>query len=221
MKRLICILLFALSFSIVKADLGIPTIQAICKVTLKDGTTTTGIISFGKGGYYYHYRPHGFCFVHVMGIVNLNLYDLRFRKFSPDAYQPYTIGEARLYYIRNRNVQNAPETEYGVNDSTRLLKRSTIDEDQFDMLDEMVMYTSIPLSMYVEDEGTATIQIPVSEIKSVEILTKPGKAWLNLIEEARKRHRKEAGDWEDYIEPVWYHEVIQDPEMVKELSKYF
>jgi hypothetical protein len=221
MKKIIFILLFTLSFSMVKADLGIPTIQAICKVTLKDGTTKEGIISFGKGGYYYHYRPHGFCFVHVMGIVSLNLYDFRFRKFSPDDYQPYSIGEARLYYIRNRNVQHAPETEYGVNDSTRLLKRSTVDEDQFDMLDEMIMYTSIPLSMYIEDEGAETIQIPVDQIQSVEILAKPGKAWLNLIKEARERFSKEAADWGDYIEPVWYHDVIQDPEMVKELSKYF
>lgn len=222
MKKITLILLFLLSFSLLKADLGVPTIQAICKVTLKDGSTREGIISFGQGGYDYHYRPHGFCYVHVMGIVSLKLFSLKFRRFEPDAYQPYTIGEARLYYIQNKNVQNAPQTEYFCNDSTRMLKRTTTDEDQFEMRDEMPLYTSLPLGMYVEvGENVDQFTIPVSEIQSIEILKKPGKAWLDVIEAARKRFREEAGDWGDYIEPAWYHEVINDPELVKELSKYF
>ncbi len=217
-KFILCCLLF-LSFSLAKADLGIPTIQAICKVTLKDGSTVEGMISFGEGGYAYHYRPHGFCFIHEMGAVSLKLYDFDFRSFEPNRFHAYREGKARLYYLQNKNFQIAPETEYGINDSTQTLTRSTLDRDDFQLMDEMVMYKSLSQSLFVEGEKEK-IRIAVSEIQSVELLENPGKAWLDLIKAARKKYEKESDD-DESTEPVWYHEIIGDKALLEELKGYF
>ncbi|TRX58828.1 hypothetical protein FNH22_13215 [Fulvivirga sp. M361] len=48
MKKILSTILLTLTLiGTIKADLGAPAIQAICKVTLKDGNTVEGIITFG------------------------------------------------------------------------------------------------------------------------------------------------------------------------------
>ena len=42
-----------------------------------------------------------------------------------------------------------------------------------------------------------------------------------MIEEARVERTKKDSAWMDYIEPVWYHEVIKDKEYKCYLMRYF
>ena len=112
MKKLLSIFLSLALIGTTKADLGAPTIQAICKVTLKDGKTVEGIITFGPGGYDYNYRPHGFCFVHDRGTKQLKLYNFSFRRLTPANNGDHRAGTSKLYYVENISKQRYPRSSY-------------------------------------------------------------------------------------------------------------
>ena len=225
LKKIILTVLMTFTFiGTIRADLGAPTIQAICKVTLKDGKIVEGIISFGSGGYEYNYRPHGFCFVHDNGTKQLILYNFSFQKFTPENYGAFRDGSAKLYYAQNVTSHGNLQPTFEFNEKERTLIKTSLDKDEYKLLDEMIMYKKLPLSLYVglsrnnEDEK---IKVKISEIKSVEILEEPGKGWLDVIEIARKKRELDKDAWEDYMEPVWYHEIITDKEKVNYLNQFF
>ena len=233
MKKILVIVLLNLCFiGNLKADLGAPTIQAICKITLKDGKTIEGIITFGPGGYEYNYKPHGFCFAHNNGEKQLILFGFSFGLFDPDNYAAYRSGTSKLYYIENVSKQPRPETKTEFNENIRIITVTTTEVDEYKLLDEMVMYMKLPMSLYVgfsQNNEDVKITIKVSEIKSVEILKNPSKIWLDLISSARERinnqikidEEKDNSAWIDYREPAWYHEIILDEQQVNYLKQFF
>ena len=194
MKKITILLLCLCAFHWAKADLGLPDIQAVCKVTLKDGTVVEGLVTIASGGYFYHYQSDGFCFVREdVGIVELRLFSLKFGVFQPDRHQAYRDGNAKLYFAQNQNFQNFPQTDYMINDSSSLVIRRTVDQDNFLMMDEMVMYHALPLSLYLNNNDLgeeSEVRVNVADIQSVELVAKPSKKWLKVIEEARDRFRQ-------------------------------
>jgi hypothetical protein len=207
-------------------DLGVPEIQAVCKVTLNDGKTIEGFITFGTGGYEYKYRPHGFCFEHDNGTKQLFLYDLKFNLSNLESYGSYRNGTAKLCYVKNissRYLQQ-PKTEFDEKESTLTITK--IDVEKYKLLRQMPIYTKLPLDLYIghcSDEQNGKTSIEVNQIKSVELLKTPSKIYLDIIENARKRQSAsdKEEEWVDYLEPVWYHEIIMDKERVEYLSEFF
>ncbi|PJB14856.1 MAG: hypothetical protein CO118_06360 [Flavobacteriales bacterium CG_4_9_14_3_um_filter_32_8] len=223
MKNLL--LTIALTFvllNVAKADLGVPTIQAICKVTFDDTTTIEGIISFGRGGYDYSYRPSGFCLLHENMVYQLILYSFPFVKCTPYSWGDYRNGKSKLFYADNQDAQGYPMGNYEYNSSDSILTKTTELIEAYKLSDKMILYLSIPYHLYVGPDSES-ILIPVKKILSVEVVLNPSQVWLNKIEEARKKlieeQKKDA--WEDYLEPVWYHEIIGDEKQVTYLKQYF
>lgn len=201
-------LLFLILFPIKKvtnADLGVPYIQAVCKVTLKSGKSIEGFISFGNGGFDYKYRPHGFCFVYE---------DDKGRKRS-------------LLYLENKSTRNYPKKETTFNEKDNSLVITKTDVEKYKLTEEMVIYTKIPLGLLLENNSNTTdngkILIPTKEITSVELLKKPSKKSLAIIKIARGMEATFLANEEvvDYFPPIWFHEIIEDKKQIEYLSKFF
>jgi len=223
MKRLL--LTLSITFvllNVVKADLGAPTIQAICKVTLNDNKIVEGVISFGKGGYDYNYRPSGFCFIHSENVYQLNLFSFSFVKFTPNNYGAYRDGKSKLFYAENQNIQSYPNSTFEFKESERMLTKSTEMKEGYKLQDNMVLYMTIPLHLYVGIDSEKQM-INVENIKSVELLRTPSKEWISKIDSARKKliEEQKKDEWMDYMEPVWYHEIINDEKQVTYLKQFF
>ncbi|TXD48488.1 MULTISPECIES: hypothetical protein [unclassified Polaribacter] len=208
----------------VSYDLGAPEIQAVCKVTLNDGKTIEGFITFGTGGYEYKYRPNGFCFKHDNGIKQLILYDFKFNLSNLDSYASYRNGTSKLYYVENisKSYQQKPKTEFDEENSTLTITKTDI--EKYRLLEQMTIYKKLPLDLsvgYGSDEQNGKTTIGVNQIKSIELLKKPSKRSLEIIKTARNKQSEKEEEWIDYQAPVWYHEIITDQEKIDYLSKFF
>lgn len=206
-------------------DLGVPTIQAICKVTLTDDRTIEGIITFGSGGYEYNYKPNGFCFVHDRGVKQFILYGFDFQGLTPNSFGAFRRGTSKLYYANNLGSGKYPEKTTEFDSTKSIVTITTTEIDQFELSDQMVMYDSLPLALYVgyKDSESYKLTVNTNEIKSVKILKQPSQKWLDLIENARLRINEAQKEeyWTDYMEPAWYHEIIENKDLVEYLKKYF
>jgi len=207
-------------------DLGLSEIQAVCKVTLKDGKTIEGFITFGNGGYDYKYRRHGFCRIHESGRKKIIPFDFSFNLLSYYRYGKHQIGTKKLYYAENI-TQGPILRESQFNEKQKTLTITKTDVEKYQLSDEMVMYKKIPIDLYLaykENNESERITIKMNEIKSVELLKTPSKNSIELIKRAREKQikaEKEDGYWTDYQQPVWLHEIIMNKEEVDYFSKFF
>lgn len=207
-------------------DLGAPEIQAVCKVTLLDGNTIEGFITFGSGGAEYTYRPHGFCFAHANGTKQLILYNLNFSSFNPNKFGSYRDGTSKLYYVEHISDRNYEQLKTDYDEKSKTLKVTKTATKTYRLSEEMTIYKKLPDDLYVgysSDEFNGKMKIPMAQIMSVELLNQPSQKSLNIIETARKnqRDREKTEEWVDYQPPVWYHEIITDKETIDYLSKFF
>lgn len=226
MKILISTLLFFLfSSNTVDIDLGVPSIQAVCKVTLEDGEIVEGFITFGNGGFDYKYRPHGFCLAHDNGTKQLFLYNFEFKLSNIDKYTSQRNGTSKLYYVKNISNRYSQQPISAFDKDKKILTQTYTDTEKFQLLNQMVLYKNLPLSLnlgYGEpNEEKTTIQ--VNKIKSVEFLKKPDQKWLSIIKSTRERQRSSDAnnEWVDYQEPEWFHEVIVNKEKITFLNQFF
>lgn len=219
------IFLILFSSNTVDLDLGAPTIQAVCKVTLEDGEIVEGFITFGNGGFDYKYRPHGFCLAHDNGTKQLFLYDFKFNLSNLDNYASHRNGTSKLYYVKNISDRYSQQPISEFDKDKKILSKTYVDTEKLQLLDQMTMYKNLPLSLnlgYGESNEEKTT-IHVNKIKSVELLKKPDKKWLGIIKATRERQRlsDEDDEWVDYQEPVWFHEVMNDKKEMTFLSQFF
>ena len=220
------ILILFTSGKTVNLDLGEPEIQAVCKVTLNDGKIIEGFITFGSGGYEGKYRPNGFCFEHDNGTKQLILYDFKFNLSNLDSYASHRNGTSKLCYVENissRYLQQ-PKTEFDEEKNTLTITKTEV--AKYRLLEQMTIYTKLPSGLtvqYSSDEQNGKTTIEVNQIKSIELLKKPSKVSLDLIENARKKQieREKEEESVDYQPPVWYHEIITNQERIDYLSKFF
>jgi len=230
-KIFLALFLTTVFFGSSKADLGAPFIQAVCKVTLITGEEIDGIITFGRGGYYGKYRPHGFCFAFSNGTHQLKLYGFTFKSLTPENLGAFRAGRARLFYVKNVTEQFYPETKKEWDEERHILSITTSDKSQYKLEDKMPLYKELPIHFHVgfddaKDDGKT--EIKVSDIYAVELLENPGEFWLNKIKSAREKLTKKIDDdvardgntWQDYQEPAWYHEIIRDDETLNYLVQF-
>jgi hypothetical protein len=221
------ILLILISEKSIELDLGVPEIQAVCKITLKDGKKIERFITFGTGGYEYKYRPHGFCIAHDNGTKQLILYNFKFNLLNLDSYRSHQNGNSKLLYAENISKRDYPKQKTEFDKKNKILIITKTDVEKYRLLDEMVMYKKIPLDLflaYKENNESGKITIKMSEIKSIELLKNPSEGSLEIIKKARARQQlaeEKDGYWTGYYAPVWYHEIVKDTKQVKYLSQFF
>lgn len=130
-------------------DLGAPEIQAVCKVTLNDGKTIEGFITFGNGGYVSNYRNHGFCLLDENGSKKLILYNFSFSLANLNNYKSYQNGTASLCYVENLTPQSSPKqkTEFDYQGNILTKTTSTTDIEKYKLMDEMIIFKEISLNL--------------------------------------------------------------------------
>lgn len=202
-------------------DLGIPPIQAVCKVTLKNGKTIEGFVVFAQGGYEHKYRYNGFCYTNGNRNPQLKLYDFHFR-LSNLNNSSSNSSISSLHYVENISDRNSYPFVEKFDKETQVITKTYTDIQKYKLLDHMPLYTSIPLALYLgDDEGK--LLIDVSTLRSVELVIEPSVQALQIIENARKKQQQSDAEeyWVDYNPPVWYHEILKNKEKYNYLSEYF
>ncbi len=208
-------------------DLGIPSIHAVCKVTLKNGEIIEGFVVFARGGYANKYQYNGFCYTNNENKYRrLKLYDFHFKlSYLNNSYPNRPT--STLHYVENISVNHDQSSVTEFNDDTQVLTKTHTDVQKYKLLDQMTLYTSIPLSLGLgyneEGDDDGNLRIDVTTLKSVELIEEPSTQILKIIEEATKRQQKSEAEepWTDFNPPVWYHDIIKNQEKYKYLSEYW
>lgn len=206
------------------ADLGDPTIQAVCRVTLINGKTHEGLIVIGVGGYQGIWMNGFYLAGDYGGPLFFTLDFNRLVRNSDASYQPFDCDgkkihldshdkPVKLHFLEkmgNTAVEVKSVTE---GQGTYLVNRSEI---KYKMLRTLTIITDLPYHLYLpgsDDDAFAKskkLAIPTDQIAIFELLREPPTHWLELIEKKRKEGERKLKDAEDYMEPAWYHEVLRN-----------
>lgn len=187
-------------------DTGYESVNAVCKVTLKNGEELTGCILMIGGGYNDR-TPEGFCWLDKnTGERRTTFYSLRRSK--------YEIGDGE----KPQYLVSSQETELKVNTFERpdLLLVQYQKTRTYQRVDSMELYLDVHPSMYLRRtyydnwsgaiRGGHYITIDMSRIRSIELLRDPPKEWSDKIQSARDAGYVTA----DYSPPLWYHELLKN-----------
>lgn len=213
-------------------DVGVPSINAICKVSLKNGNIKEGIICIVIGGYE-GYHKNGF---------GRNYSDSEYFTYDLFSVTDYVSG-AKGPFTRNSNTGEEKYPDYyfmasqysaggnlvsTFNDTTMEHTVTLSTTYKYLALKRFNIYEELPLSLYLPREGD-TLQleevgnlkrseINVNDIKQFELIVNPEEKWLRVIKDARNRIYNSGEAWEDYQEPLWYHEIRKDPVLFNEFK---
>jgi len=203
-------------------DLGAPSINAVCRIELKNGDIVEGMLQIVNGGYYgFHKNGFGQCYSD-QDILSYNMFNL-------DKYV-FTDTNSMTRIDPKTGSRNYPEKYFLSSSQTGRFIESSFDREKKisnvnikysrTTLKSFHLYTSLPASLWLLSEVELSskeselefILINVDEIKEFELLANPSLAWRNLIKNTRIEGASVTADWEDFQEPLWYHEILINEE---------
>ena len=219
MKRIITVLLVVLP-NLVFAG-GLTNIQAVCKINLNNGTNYEGFITLAYGGFENFYKPNGFCVIKGDSIKTTYFFSLgkvngigfeNFRKNFPNA---------KICFIENQPNENIETYQtYQYLSSKNRLQVEYKNDFIFKLSDSLEIYNELP-SLDLNKRGKSIIKISFNDIESFELLDNPSEKSLQEINLKRKSFNSSKSEMGDYVEPLWYHEILKDREKFLYLLKYF
>lgn len=231
MKRLLPVV-FLLFSLVVQAGGGLSAIQAVCRVTTADGNVHEGFLMLMSGSWE-GVHPNGFYFYQDDHYQHTEFFDLQFNKLERTGNGQYRIGDhtaspKEIYFLmftpdhENKWLQESRQT---ISDSTgQFLLTKTQIQRKYIKSDKFILYTALPKFLYIDYNSKADrLEIPMKDIVSFEILMEPGEKWLQEIERKRKScfdivYSDESSG--DYMEPLWAHKMVKDPEIFKYWKEY-
>ncbi len=189
------------------ADLGDPTTQAVCRITLDNGRVIEGFITVAAGGYD-GTHPNGFRF---QGGSNNATHFLNadFKRLTRDA-----LGNYRIVFNGGRVVSGTalrkPSKIVFLDWQAEVLNNQ--EYQQYKELDAITIVSELSYHLYIDEkyEGLqrgSVITIPLEKLVSFELINRPAKRWLDHIKERREVSSEVDADAEDFTEPDWYHEL--------------
>lgn len=222
--------------------MGLPDIQAVCRITLKDGKTVDGILLVGKGGYQRYLDTNGFYIIaenppygHLKRAV---LFNLRFQWIMPfkgkakqggsTSTNPTLANNPRVYYLHDITSKNYYTDDTKIKEtlkqekSRQILKRKITHDLIYELLDYIPVYPELPdvihlKSGYQQKKAITPIGIPVIQIEKFEILRNPPRKWLDDIAEKTRTWDQKYGTCDDCVLLVeWYHELVKKAKSQRE-----
>jgi hypothetical protein len=214
----------------VRADLGLPCVQAVCEVRLNDGTKVEGVVLVATGGYLLKFDNYGFLLLverpQEEGIVGPTTIELAVL-FDPTFYaiQPHEgiversprsqsgpgrwFREPKKYFLRDVTYREhfayglEVKSEYDSTDLPLLLRRDLVDHRVYELLDYVPIYTKVPEELYLTREihSVKQLRIKVENIQRFALVFEPSQRWL------------------DEIAAVWWHDIIKRQEDYKDSFK--
>lgn len=228
----------------VLGDLGHPDIQAICRITLKDGNTIEGILLLGKGGYQTYLDTNGFYIIvdnppHSQLKMAI-LFTLNFEGIMPFkgklfhggsiSTNPTLANNPHVYYLHDitSKIHYIHETKIEENfhkdKNPLLLKRKITHDLIYELLEHIPVYLILPEVIHLESgyqskEKIEPMMVPVHQIEKFELLKNPPQKWLDEIAEKTRTWDKKFATCDDCVLMVeWYHELVKK---TKEDREYF
>lgn len=221
----------------VTGDMGNSDIQAICRISLKDGETVEGVLLMGRGGYQRYLDTHGFYIVvnnppHGQ-LKRAVLFDLRFQGIMPfkgkqfrgggTSTNPTLAKNPRVYYLHDITSKKHYIHETKVEENLEkdkkplVLKRRITHDLVYELLDYVPVFLKLPdvihlESGYIQKEMITPVRVPVEKIEKFELLGNPPQRWLDDIAEKTRTWDHKYGKCDDCVLLVeWYHELVKKP----------
>ena len=220
MVRFFCPLLFLLISSFRLFDVGVPSINAVCRIQLKDGTEIEGLICIVSGGYQ-GFQKNGFVSCYP-GNSNFNyfLFNADQFYFNPEFltmnYQEdRTTGQKiyqQLFYLQTEQgeIQSHESTFNRVSGKVIV---SINRKYRYTALKSLYVFQDMEIDLHLPVQNSTkfgAISVKVDEINRFELLNVPSDKWIQQIAVARKKRDAVSQDWQDYVEPLWFHEISKD-----------
>ena len=94
------------------------------------------------------------------------------------------------------------------------------------MFDSIPLFIELPRSYHIDygETNFNTKKISMKDVVSFKILKNPESKWLEKIETARNIYFEDNGGEDsttDIIEPLWVHEIVNNPKEFECLELYF
>jgi hypothetical protein len=190
------------SLRLLHADLGNPDLQALCRVTLKDGTVIEGALLAARGGYQRYWDLNGFFITETPFSVTSDfklpmLFDFDFLALEPWTGKTYFANGAVggfnyqgrkpvVYYLEDITFQKLYVEDTKVNESLspaeggvgRVLQRTITTNYIYRFSDSIPVFTEIPDGVYLREN--------VRESLSEYMQVAPAKVKLFLVRDIAK-----------------------------------
>ena len=206
----------------------LPNIQAIGKITLKNGQSAEGVIALGYSYDNKHFHPNAF-YYETPSDKQLILLDLDFSGFYLELLESKASG--KLFYAESKSDQSQSRYKISEEGEDKILNKKILREENFVLKKEFSLYPELPLSLNVRAKVTGNENISsykVDEITSFELIRELPDHWSKKIEQAKTRLKKKmekdkerSNLWLEYQEPIWYHDIIHDNIELSKWRHYF
>jgi len=237
-KKLILSLGLLVSIPItLRGDLGLPDVQAICKVELKDGRTIEGVILVAKGGYQRYLDTNGFLLI-VDKIQKAVLFNTDFYAIRPyegvversphnrSGWGPW-FKNPKVYYLRDVTSkyygdfkQTEIKEQVDTANSLLVLKRDIIHHVEYELLPYIPIFPKVPEELFLRGKvkSIKPLHVDVRDIQRFELVWEPSQKWIAQISAVKDKWIK-THDTFEVVFPVWFHQVIKEKERYKKLFK--
>lgn len=225
MKKFILITALFILITDLQADLGLSTIQAVCKITLKNGESYEGFVTLAEGGYLNYYLSNGFCIIDKTEKYREILFDLDIEKLHNAINHNINSKDKKTLFLLNitRQGNHKKEQEIYLRGENQVLETRITNIQNYILQDTLLIYKTLPHFLLLnrgEFTNEEIIKISVSDILTFEFMTNPSEKWLNEIEIKTKQLFSEEVS-ADYVAPLWLHEIVKNEEKLAHLQKYF
>lgn len=236
MRKLILLIVFTTSLIVSRADLGAPTIQAVCRISLINGETFEGFIVLGQGGYQGIWA-NGFYFEQGENYKNPVLFSLESKTIEKTDEKAYYVNNGirqrmrfrnnqKFYYMqweRTPSINNPKEINIKSNDTATYLTINTKLEKKYKLQDTINLYLELPSSTHLSwSKNVRTISISVKDILKFEFLENPSDYWIAKIKEKTIKANEIYNSPDssgDFWAALWYHEIIKDDKLYEEYQQ--
>lgn len=214
-----------------QADLGNPTIQAICRISLTNGTSLEGVIETAGGGYSRYLNTHGILLIGEDTDDPLGgfpvFFDFAFQSLTPGVGEVRSPRGTRLRpgknIVKAYYLHDCTEDDYYIDDvkytmtvdtapSGVKLRRDVLTRAVYELRDSLPLFLSVPRELHVSYAPSVhPHMISLSDIQKIELLREPDSTWGQQIKDMTnlwmQDHAEESGD---YTVPEWFHDILRD-----------
>lgn len=233
MKRVL-IIFFMLNTLAVLAQRALPTIQAACKVTTKNGKTYEGFVILINGDVG-TIHPNGFYFYSDEVDNRIAFFNDDFKNlgnknktrniFKYNGFDPKNVYFLVWHWDTSSYVQKE-DKEIITDNSGQFLVTKTQIKRKYLILDTLPLITELTECMWVDynNKFMNSYKILTKDIALFEIELEPSQKLLNEIDYKRKVCHgivKTEGTGDAYQEPTWAHEIVKDTAQFEFLKEEF
>ncbi len=206
------------------AGLGEPKVQSVCQITLENGLVIEGYIVLARGGYHQH-DQYGFAIVEHDSVVNAQWFNPVFSS-QIEIFKKAEANKTVYYLDHFYPSRQKPDVELSFPFDTTSIVGDIANLRQYEFKKTIDVYLTLSRYLHVNsrDDAGQVLPVDVEKIEKLELVATPRKIFLDEIERQRTICRQEVAqndNMQDFLEPVWYHELLEDGELPEGFASRF